>query len=101
MRLLVALLVALLALVQYRLWLSEEGYRGVWRLDEALETQTDENERLAERNRALAAEVENLKSGLDAAEEIARGELGMVRRGETLFQVADPDETAPKDGEQR
>ena len=101
MRLLVALLFALLVLVQYRLWLSDEGYRGVWRLDEALETQAEENEQLAERNRALAAEVENLKSGLDAAEEIARSELGMVRRGETLFQVAEPDDALPKDGERR
>ena len=101
MRLLVALLFALLALVQYRLWLSDEGYRGVWRLDEALATQAAENERLAERNRALAAEVENLKSGLDAAEEIARSELGMVRRGETLFQVAEPDDVPARDGERR
>ena len=101
MRLLVALLFALLALVQYRLWLSDEGYRGVWRREGALGTQAEGNKQLAERNRALGAEVENLKSGLDAAEEIARGELGMVRRGETLFQVADPDETAPKDGERR
>ena len=101
MRLVVALLFALLALVQYRLWLSDEGYRGVWRLDEVLDTQTVENEQLAERNRALAAEVENLKSGLDAAEEIARSELGMVRRGETLFQVADPNEAPARDGEAR
>ena len=92
MRVLVAVLLGLLVLLQYQLWLSGEGYRGAWHLGETLEARQVENEQLAERNRALAAEVENLKSGLDAVEEIARSELGMVKRGETLFQVADPDD---------
>ncbi len=90
MRAVVAVLLLLLVLLQYRLWLSDDGYGGVWRLEEALEAQAAENDRLSERNRALEAEVEDLKSGLDAVEEIARSELGMIRRGETLFQVADP-----------
>jgi cell division protein FtsB len=46
----------------------------------------------AERNRALAAEVADLKSGVDAVEEIARSELGMIRTGETLFQVVDSED---------
>lgn len=99
MRVAAAVLLALLVLLQYRLWLSEEGYRGVWRLDEAIEAQQAENDDLAERNRALAADVEDLKTGLEAAEEIARSELGMVRKGETLFQVADPEDAASGDGD--
>ncbi|MEJ2514753.1 MAG: cell division protein FtsB [Gammaproteobacteria bacterium] len=90
MRVVLAVLIALLVLLQYQLWLADDGYRGVWRLEEALQDQAAENAALSERNRALSAEVEDLKSGLDAVEEIARSELGMIRRGETLFQVADP-----------
>ena len=101
MRLVVALLFALLVLLQYRLWLSEEDYRGMWRLEEALEAQQAENGRLTERNRALAAEVENLETGLEAAEEIARSELGMIRRGETLFQVVEPEDSTTGDGAAR
>jgi cell division protein FtsB len=101
MRLVVALLFALLVLLQYRLWLSDEGYRGVWRLEEAVEARQAENDRLSERNRALAAEVENLEKGLEAAEEIARSELGMIRRGETLFQVVEPEDSTHADGADR
>ena len=101
MRLVVALLFALLVLLQYRLWLSDEGYRGVWRLEEAVEARQTENQRLTERNRALAAEVENLEKGLEAAEEIARSELGMIRRGETLFQVVEPEDSTNSDGADR
>ena len=56
------LLVAFLAL-QYRLWLSPNGMRDLWRTERAIEAQTEENERLAERNRTLAAEVRDLKEG--------------------------------------
>lgn len=92
MRVVLAVLLVLLGLLQYRLWLSDDGYPAVWRLSEAIAAQRDENESLRERNRALAAEVTDLKAGSDAVEEIARSELGMIRSGETLFQVA---ETGP------
>lgn len=95
MRTVLFLLVALLVLLQLRLWVSDDGYRAAWRLEDQVATQAQENERLRERNRALAAEVSDLKTGLDAVEEIARSELGMIRNGETLYQVVDSDEDAP------
>jgi cell division protein FtsB len=89
------ILLALLVVLQVRLWVSDDGYRAAWRLAGKVVTQEQENETLRERNRALAADVGDLKTGVDAAEEIARSELGMTRSGETLYQVVDSDEDDP------
>lgn len=83
------LLVALLAL-QYRLWVSPNGMRDVWRTQQAIEAQAEENARLAERNKTLAAEVRDLKEGRTAIEERARTDLGMIGTNETFFQVVPP-----------
>jgi cell division protein FtsB len=88
------ILLALLLLLQARLWVSDGGYRAAWRLTAQVAAQQDENEALRERNRALEAEVADLKTGFEAVEEIARSELGMIRSGETLFQVVDIEEDA-------
>lgn len=90
---LIVMAAALVAL-SYRLWLSDEGLREVWRLGDAVEAQTEENAALKARNDALEAEVRDLKDGLDAVEERARQELGMTREGETFFQVIEPEEPA-------
>ncbi len=82
----VSLLAALL-LLQYRLWLSGNGVREVWRLRSAVAAQQGENARLSERNRQLAAEVRDLKQGYAALEERARSDLGMVAGNETFYQV--------------
>lgn len=87
------LLVVILVLLQYRLWLSHDGLPSLLRLHQAVEKQRIDNAELKERNQVLAAEVQDLKSGLDALEERARSELGMVKPGETFFQIIDkPDE---------
>ncbi|EGL55632.1 MAG: cell division protein FtsB [Pseudomonadota bacterium] len=87
------LLAAILVLLQYRLWLSHDGLPSLLRLHQAVEKQRLDNTELKERNQVLAAEVQDLKSGLDALEERARSELGMVKPGETFFQIIDkPDE---------
>jgi cell division protein FtsB len=83
-------LLLVVALLQVRLWVSDDGVRELGRLKEAVTAQHAENERLADRNRQLAAEVRDLKSGLAALEERARSELGMVTGGETFFQVVPP-----------
>lgn len=82
----VLLLVAFVAL-QYRLWLSPNGMRDLWRTQQAIEVQVEENERLAERNRTLAAEVRDLKEGRAAIEERARTDLGMIGSNETFMQI--------------
>ena len=62
----------------------------VWELQKALEAQRQDNQRLHSRNRALEAEVEDLKTGLEAVEERARLELGMIKQGETFYQLVEP-----------
>jgi cell division protein FtsB len=88
MRFLMIVLVAVLTLLQARLWISNGGLREVWRLEAEVARRADDNRRLAARNSALEAEVLDLKQGLAAAEERARTELGMIQAGETFYQIA-------------
>jgi cell division protein FtsB len=83
---LVTLLIVFIAL-QYRLWVGEGSLADVARLEREIQRQQAENERLRERNRILAVEVEDLKTGLDGIEERARQDLGMVRKDETFFMI--------------
>jgi cell division protein FtsB len=82
-----AILALVLVLLQYRLWFSHDGLPSLLRLHHQVEKQREDNAQLSERNQVLAAEVQDLKSGLEATEERARSELGMIRPGETFFQV--------------
>ena len=74
-------------LLQAQLWLSDGGYRKTMKLRAAVAEQRAMNERMRDRNAALDAEVVNLKQGLEAAEERARTDLGLVGRRETFYQV--------------
>ena len=96
MKFLAAGLLVLLVLLQYRLWLGDGGMREVARLRTEIEHQKVENATLRERNRTLAAEVQDLKKGTTAIEERARTDLGMVGQGETFFQVVTPPGAAQK-----
>jgi cell division protein FtsB len=80
-------LLSVVLLLQYRLWLSNDGVRELARLSEAVEHQKAENAELEERNEQLVAEVADLKAGMAAIEERARSELGMIGRNETFYQV--------------
>ena len=80
-------LLAVVLMLQYRLWLSGDGVRELARLSEAVEHQKSENEELLQRNQQLVAEVQDLKAGMAAIEERARSELGMIGRNETFYQV--------------
>ena len=79
-----------LTALSWRLWLSDEGLREVWRLGAAIEKQQEQNAALQARNASLEAEVVDLREGFDAIEERARQDLGMTRSGETFFQVVEP-----------
>lgn len=81
------MLLVLVLLLQYTLWISKDGLRELWRLNQIIEQQRQENRVLVERNQVLSAEVWDLKSGLDALEERARSELGMIKKDETFFQI--------------
>lgn len=97
MKWLLPVLLALLAALQYRLWVGEGSFAEVARLEEAIARQQVENDKMRERNRVLAVEVNELKSGLDAVEERARLEMGMIKDGETFYMLVEPQQnTAPK-----
>ncbi len=83
-------LIGLFVVLQYLLWFGSGGVLAYWRLQQGIGAQQTENTHLIERNQTLQAEVVDLKSGLDAIEERARAELGMVRRNETFYQVVSP-----------
>ncbi len=87
MRVLLAILLVLLVALQLKMWFGEGGYRDVQRLAERVEQQALENEALAQRNRELKAEVEDLRQGLEAIEERARSELGFIKEDEEFYQV--------------
>jgi cell division protein FtsB len=89
------LLVVLLAL-QWPLWFGEGSWRDVRELREIRERQELENADLRMRNRALEAEVEDLRSGTEAVEERARRDLGMIREDEVFFFLIQPDDEAPR-----
>ena len=98
MKVLAGVLLFLLLLLQGQLWFGQGSLPDLWRLKHAVEAQQQDNQQLEERNTALAAEVADLKSGLEAIEDRARSELGMIREGETFYQVTDgsaPEEAAP------
>ena len=89
MKILNLFLVLMLGALQLRLWTGSGGVPAVRDLRATLQEQLTGNGELLERNQALAAEVIDLKTGLDAVEERARSEMGMVRSGETFFQILD------------
>ena len=84
---LLLLLLLLLLYLQYQLWIGDGSLQDVWELHNEVELQRQENVELRERNAALEAEVTDLQQGLDAIEEHAREDLGMVKEGETFYQV--------------
>ena len=87
MKALAAVLATLIVALQYPLWLGKGGWLRVWDVDRQLGAQVARNEKLEQRNGALAAEVKDLKQGFDAVEERARFELGMVKNDEFFFQL--------------
>ncbi|RFF31192.1 septum formation initiator family protein [Wenzhouxiangella sediminis] len=89
---LIALLIILLAL-QVQLW---RQFSEVRTLRELVEEQQAENDELHKRNEALAAEVEDLRAGLEAIEERARSELGLIREDEEFFLIVDPEDAEPR-----
>lgn len=93
MKLFILFLITIFCILQYQLWIDRDGVRKLVHLNDRIEDRNATNQQLYERNEVLAAEVEDLKSGFDAIEERARMELGMIREGETFFQVIKKDPT--------
>lgn len=90
MKIIITILVVLFLFFQFKLWIGDDGIPDVMHLQKEVDTAKLEQERLKERNQALAAEVNDLKKGQDAVEERARNELGMIGQGETFYQIIKP-----------
>ena len=99
MRILQALLVIIILGLQVRLWVGPGSIAEIQRLEEAIATQEEENRTLEQCNQALIIEVEELKNGTDAIEEMARHDLGLIGEGETFFMILDDNERESKDSE--
>ena len=105
MKKIIALLVVLLFLLQYKIWLGDGGIPEILQLENEVEVVQLQVDKLKERNQALDAEVQDLKKGMDAIEERARSELGMIAKDEVYYQVISSDsdksnDQVPVSGEQ-
>ena len=85
-------LLALLGLLQYRLWLGKNSVPDYWERKQEVHKQTQQNGNLRQRNALLKADINDLTIGLEAIEERARNELGLIKRGETFYRIL-PDES--------
>jgi cell division protein FtsB len=88
-KILAGILGALIVAIQFPLWLGKGGWLRVWELDQQVAAQRAQNAKLEARNAGIAAEVRDLKQGLEAIEERARYELGLVRPDEVFFQTVE------------
>lgn len=92
MKILIAVLILILIGLQIRLWIGTGSYADIDRLNDRVELQRDENAGLAELNEELYKEVDELKTGMDAIEERARNELGLIKEGETFYLIVEDEE---------
>jgi cell division protein FtsB len=97
MRWLAGLLLLLLLGLQYRLWVGQGSLAELQALRDEIGSQKQELVQMQARNQTLEAEVQDLREGLDALEERARSELGMIKQGEMFLQViGEPDDSEPE-----
>ena len=87
MKWVVAILFTLFCLLQYRLWFGKNSVPDFMILNKEVELQVEQNASLRQRNNLLKADTHDLKIGLDAAEERARNELGLIKQGETFYRI--------------
>lgn len=81
------ILIAVLGFLQYRLWFESGGIIDMLRTKKELALEIKQNEKLKKRNDKMIRQLEYLQASNDAIESRARGELGMVKKGETFYQV--------------
>lgn len=91
MRILILFLLLLLAALQYRLWFGQLSITDYLRQQEEIATQQASNQELVKRNRMLLADVNDLRQGLEAIEERARNELGLIAEDEVFFRIIPQD----------
>lgn len=101
MKTIAVVLLGLLIWLQYKIWLLDGGIPEIVQLEQEVEQVQVEVKQLRERNQSLDAEVKDLKKGLDAIEERARSEMGMIQEGETYYQVIESETEKSSDEERQ
>ncbi len=89
MKVIIIILSVMLLLLQSKLWFGDASVRDVLNLKQTVTEQQARNDQVRQRNSVLAAEVEDLKTGLEAIEERARSELGMIKEDETFIHIVE------------
>lgn len=93
---LLTILIIILLFLQYRLWIEHDGLQDTLKLNKAISAQQKQNEAILQRNKALIAEMKNLKHGDQSIEDRAREELGMIKKGEQFYQIVQPNNSNSK-----
>ncbi|CAE6918096.1 cell division protein FtsB [Vibrio sp. B1FLJ16] len=91
MRIFVIALTLLFGLLQYTLWFGKNGVFDFYAVEDEIDAQQQVNSKLQARNNEMFAEIDDLRQGIDAIEERARHELGLVRDGETFYRIVGED----------
>ncbi len=87
LNIIMVVLITAFLFLQFRLWFETDGIRDMWHLKRLLAAQTIENEKLKKHNEALLFQIQRLRNSQDAVESRARNELGMLKEGETFYQI--------------
>ncbi|WP_426369837.1 cell division protein FtsB [Pseudocolwellia sp. HL-MZ7] len=93
MRVIIIVLIVFLALLQHRLWFGKNSVPDYISLENDVDRQRADNDKLIQRNKVLYADTDDLKSGIEGIEERARNELGMIKDNETFFRIVSQKET--------
>ena len=92
-------LIGLVLALQYAMWFGKSNVVDLIHLRNSVDELEQENFALRERNNRLHADVNEIKNRVEAIEARAREQLGLIKPGETYYQVVLPDDNAPPDDE--
>lgn len=92
MRIFSLVLLLILGWLQFEFWLGKNGWFDFQSVSAETQTQHQVNQNLQARNDEMFAEIDDLRQGLDAIEERARNELGLIKEGETFYRIIGEDE---------
>ena len=88
-RFFIIILIVFFLMIQFDIWFKDDGFYRVKELEQMIDSQVEENERLKLRNKQLEREIEELKSGTESIEEKARTDLGMIKEGEEFYLIVE------------
>ena len=88
---LIIFLVLLFIILQYELWFANDSIPEIFHLKNIMSQQSKKNKKIYKKNKKLAIKIHNLKAGKHNAEALAREQIGMIKKGETYYQIVSQD----------